>query len=244
MPNLTNHVIFVTGANRGQGRAIVQYLYENGATVAVSARNLHDAEKVTSELGTRNTFAVQLDVTSEESWLAATEKVIAAYGRIDALVNNAGLLKRATFMDTTTSQVNEMMKVNFMGVFHGMQAVIPHMKHQQKGSIINNVSVSSFAPIPHSSAYASTKAAVVAMSKAAATELGPLGIRVNMIHPGAIDTDMAKVTTSTSDSYEDVPLGRMGTPTEIAKAVAFLASDDSSYCTGTELVVDGGMTLH
>ena len=125
----------------------------------------------------------------------------------------------------------------------GMSAVIPHMEKHQKGSIINNVSISSFAPISRSSAYAATKSAVVAMSKAAAVELGQHGIRVNMVHPGAIDTGMMPDNEELLSYYDSVPLGRIGKPVDIAKAVAFLASDDSDYCTGAEIVVDGGMTL-
>jgi len=124
-----------------------------------------------------------------------------------------------------------------------MQAVIPYMEKKRKGSIINNVSVSAFAPIKNSAAYAATKASVVAMSKAAAIELGPKGIRVNMIHPGGIETEMATQGKGVPESYNSVPLGRIGQAKEIARVVAFLASDDSSYCTGTEIVVDGGMTL-
>lgn len=117
------------------------------------------------------------------------------------------------------------------------------MKKQKNGSIINNVSISSYAPINHSSAYASTKAAVATLSKSAAIELGSKGIRVNMVHPGLIETKMAKDNVRNLDIDQTIPLGRIGQPKDIAQVIAFLASDDSSYCTGTEIVIDGGLTL-
>lgn len=124
-----------------------------------------------------------------------------------------------------------------------MKNVANQMKNQQQGSIINTVSISSFSPINQSSLYASTKAAVTTMSKAAAIELGDYGIRVNMVHPGGVDTGMFSESKGGNSFYDSIPLHRIGKPIDIAKAIAFFASDESSYCTGTELVVDGGMTL-
>ncbi|UOQ87459.1 SDR family NAD(P)-dependent oxidoreductase [Gracilibacillus salinarum] len=243
MPNLNNQVILVTGANRGQGKAIAQHLASLGAMVVVGARNYDAANEVAKLIGEDHAFPVQLDVTNEADWNAAVEKIIHTFDRLDALVNNAGALKRKTFRETTVDDYQQLINVNQLGVFMGMQAVIPQMEKQQKGSIINNVSVSAFAPISHSSAYAATKSSVVAMSKAAAIELGPTGIRVNMVHPGGIKTDMVSQDESVPEYYNTVPLRRIGQPVEIAKVVAFLASDESSYCTGSEIVVDGGMTL-
>ncbi|GGK06093.1 3-alpha-hydroxysteroid dehydrogenase [Lentibacillus kapialis] len=243
MPNLKGHVILITGANRGQGKAIAEHLALLGGTVVVGARNYDKAQEVAVDIGEDHAYPVQLDVTKESQWKAATDKIMDQLGRIDVLVNNAGALKRKSFTDTTMDDYQELINVNQLGVFLGMQAVIPHMEKQQKGSIINNLSISAFAPISHSSAYAATKASVVAMSKAAAIELGQKGIRINMVHPGGIETKMATQGEGIPDSYNSVPLGRIGQPVEIAQAVAFLASDESSYCTGTEIVVDGGMTL-
>lgn len=240
MPNLKDNVILITGANRGQGKAIAAYLAELGGSVIVGARVFDKAVEVAEEIGA---YPVQLDVTKETEWEAAVEEVVNRFGKIDALVNNAGILKRKAFTEITTAEYLELIQVNQIGVFLGMQAVIPSMEKQGKGAIVNNVSISAFSPIAHSSAYAASKASVVAMSKAAAVELGPKGIRVNMIHPGGVDTEMATNGAGVPEYYQTVPLRRIGKPIEIAKAFAFLASDDSSYCTGTELVVDGGMTL-
>ena len=243
MPDLNNQIVLVTGANRGQGRAIAEHLASSGAIVGIGARNYDDAEETADKIGKDHAFPVQLDVMKESDWHSAVYKVIDQFGRIDVLVNNAGAFKRQSFKETTLEDFQQLINVNQLGVFMGMSAVIPHMEKQQKGSIINNVSISSFAPISRSSAYAATKSAVVAMSKAAAVELGQHGIRVNMIHPGAIDTGMMPDNEELLSYYDSVPLGRIGKPVDIAKAVAFLASDDSDYCTGAEIVVDGGMTL-
>ncbi|WP_371068917.1 SDR family NAD(P)-dependent oxidoreductase [Sediminibacillus sp. JSM 1682029] len=243
MPDLTDYVVLITGANRGQGKAIAHHLAELGAKVGIGARNYAEAEKVADSIGEDRAIPVPLDVTQESDWKAAVDKVVNKFNRIDVLVNNAGVLKRKPFTETTLEDYQQLIHVNQLGVFMGMQAVIPQMEKQQSGSIVNNVSISAFAPISKSSAYAATKASVVAMSKAAAIELGPKGIRVNMIHPGGIETDMVKQGADVPAYYDSVPLGRIGKPVEIAQAVAFLASSESSYCTGTEMVVDGGMTL-
>ncbi len=243
MPDLTDYVVLITGANRGQGKAIAHHLAGLGAKVGIGARNYAEAEKVADSIGEDRAIPVPLDVTQESDWKVAVDKVVNKFNRIDVLVNNAGVLKRKPFTETTLEDYQQLIHVNQLGVFMGMQAVIPQMEKQQSGSIVNNVSISAFAPISKSSAYAATKASVVAMSKAAAIELGPKGIRVNMIHPGGIETDMVKQGADVPAYYDSVPLGRIGKPVEIAQAVAFLASSESSYCTGTEMVVDGGMTL-
>ncbi|RKL65167.1 oxidoreductase [Salipaludibacillus neizhouensis] len=243
MPCLNNYVILVTGANRGQGKAIAQHLATLGATVGIGARNYDEAKVVARMIGEDYAIPVQLDVTKELEWKSAVDKVINKFGKLDVLVNNAGALKRKPFTETTIDDYQQLINVNQLGVFMGMQAVIPQMEMQQKGSIINNVSISAFAPISQSSVYAASKASVVAMSKAAAIELGPKGIRVNMVHPGGVETEMTTHGKHVPTFYDSVPLGRIGQPIEIARTVAFLASDESSYCTGTEIVVDGGMTL-
>lgn len=243
MPDLKNQVILITGANRGQGKSIAQHLATLGALVVVCARNYNEAKEVAKAIGEDHAFPVKLDVTKEHEWKSAVDVVTKKFNKIDVLVNNAGILIRKPFTETSLDDYQELIAVNQIGVFMGMQAVIPQMNKQQKGSIINNVSISAFAPISNSSAYAATKASVVAMSKAAAIELGPKGIRVNMIHPGGINTEMATQGNNIPSFYNSVPLGRIGRPIEVARAIAFLASDESSYCTGTEMVVDGGMTL-
>ena len=242
MPDLNGEVILITGGNRGQGKAIAEHLAILGARVVIGARQYESAKDVASSIG-ESAYPVQLDVTKQADWEAVMDEIGEKFGRLDTLVNNAGILKRKPFTKLTIDDYQEMVNVNQFGVFLGMQSVVPFMEKQQKGSIINNVSISAFAPIGQSTAYAATKAAVVAMSKAAAIELGPKGIRVNMIHPGGVETEMATQGEGVPDFYQSIPLGRIGQPVEIARAVAFLASNESSYCTGTEMVIDGGMTL-
>ncbi|MCA1010149.1 SDR family NAD(P)-dependent oxidoreductase [Halobacillus halophilus] len=243
MPDLTNQITLITGANRGQGKAMAEHLAELGSRVVVAARDYSQAMETAEEIGNERAFPVKLDVTSEEEWKEAVSLIITRFGRIDTLINNAGILTRKPFSELTIEEYQKLIHVNQLGVFIGMQTVTPYMESRKKGAIINNLSISSFAPISGSSAYAATKAAVVAMSKSAAIELGPRGIRVNMIHPGGIETQMATQGKGVPESYQNIPLGRIGQPIEIARVAAFLASDESSYCTGTEIVVDGGMTL-
>lgn len=243
MPDLSNSIILVTGANRGQGEAVAEHLLQLGSTVVVAARDYTKASETAEALHPEKAYPVQLDVTKEDEWKAAVKEIIGKYGKIDGLVNNAGMLTRKPFSETSAEEYLQLIQVNQLGTFLGMQSVIPYMEQQQKGAIVNNVSVSAFSPIEGSSAYAASKAAVVAMSKAAAVELGPKGIRVNMIHPGGVNTEMAGKSQEELDAYSSVPLQRIGEPDEIAKATAFFLSEDSTYCTGAELVVDGGMTL-
>src|SRR5699024_8782439 len=147
MPDLTNQIILVTGANRGQGKSIAEHLASSGAIVVIGARNFADAEETADIIGKDYTFPVQLDVTKESDWQSAVNKIIDQFGRIDVLVNNAGAFERQSFNETTLEVYQELINVNQLGVFMGMSAVISHMEKQQKGSIINNVSISSFAPI-------------------------------------------------------------------------------------------------
>ncbi|MCC2252505.1 glucose 1-dehydrogenase [Virgibacillus sp. AGTR] len=242
MYNLEDKVVLVTGASRGQGEAQVRYFLSLGARVIIAARELNDAEKLSQEFDKNKTLPVKLDVTNEVQWERSIHAAIEAFGRIDVLVNNAGLYYNAALTETELHQYREIINVNQIGVFLGMQSVIPIMSQQKKGSIINNVSISAFAPLDGTAAYASTKAAVVAMSKATAVEVGKDGIRINIVHPGGINTGMAQ-TSGTIPIYSQTPLGRIGEPQEVAHVIGFLASDQSSYCTGAEIVVDGGLTL-
>ncbi|OKL37785.1 SDR family NAD(P)-dependent oxidoreductase [Domibacillus mangrovi] len=243
MNSLKGKVVIVTGSSRGQGEAQVRYLSSLGMHVVIGARVLEDAKKLADEIGEDNVFPIELDVTREKDWQNAKDAVLDRFGKVDALVNNAGIYQNSPLINTSLADYQKLIQVNQIGVFLGMQTIIPIMSEQKKGSIINIVSISAFAPLDGTAAYASTKAAVVAMSKATAVEVGPKGIRVNIIHPGGIKTNMAAPDGEVPDFYSNTPLGRIGLPQEIAQVVAFLASDESSYCTGTEIVVDGGLTL-
>ncbi|GAF11181.1 3-oxoacyl-[acyl-carrier protein] reductase [Bacillus sp. JCM 19045] len=235
-------MILVTGANRGQGKMIAKHLASEGATIIVAARHFSDAQTVVEEIGEQAT-ACQLDVTQADEWDAAMSIIMQNFNKLDVLVNNAGVFLKKPFIETTAEEYLNLIEVNQLSVFLGMQAAARQMIPLKQGSIINNVSISSFSPITHSSVYASTKAAVATLSKATAVELGRDGIRVNMVHPGLIETEMAQGLYDQESLAEHIPLARPGYPSDVAKAIAFLASDDSSYCTGTEIVVDGGVTI-
>lgn len=181
-------------------------------------------------------------MSNPDQWNHALTAATDHFGYVDVLINNAGIFHQAPLTETPLGRYRELIEINQIGVFLGMQTLAPHMATLGRGSIINNVSMSAFAPLDLTAAYASTKSALLALSKAAVSEFGPLGIRVNMIHPGGVATDMGAPGGQIPAVYDAAPLGRIGHPREIAAAAAFLASDDSSYCTGTEILVDGGWT--
>jgi len=203
-----------------------------------------DGEAAAVSLGERARF-LHLDVSDEAQWTEAVHAIKRDLGRLDVLVNNAGILHFATLAATTLDDYMRVLKVNQVGVFLGMRAVIALMAEQDGGSIINIASTEGMHPVPLLVAYASTKWAVRGMTKVAAMELGPLGIRVNTILPGGVDTPMVRsagIDADVSQWFRRLPLGRIGKADEIAQLALFLASDASSYCTGGDFVVDGGLT--
>lgn len=243
MTSLQGKVALITGGARGQGEAMSRLFVERGAKVVIGARNPESATSLVQDLGADNALAIALEVSDQGQWQDALKAAANHFGYVDVLVNNAGIFFQGPITQTPIDRYRELIDVNQIGVFLGMQTLAPQMASIGRGSIINNVSVSSFAPLDLTSAYASTKSALLAMSKAAVGELGPLGIRVNMIHPGGVATDMGAPDGETPESYDRAPLGRIGQPREIAAVAAFLASDDSSYCSGAEILVDGGWTV-
>jgi 3alpha(or 20beta)-hydroxysteroid dehydrogenase len=243
MADLTGRVALITGASRGQGEAEARLFAERGAKVVVADILDEAAEKLAADIGADRAIAVHLNVSDSQDWQDALEQAVAAFGYVDVLVNNAGIFFQGELVDTPVERYRRLIEVNQIGVFLGMQALTPHMAELGRGSIINIVSVSSFAPLDYTSAYASTKSALLALSKAAVGELGPKGIRVNMIHPGGVATEMGAPAGVVPAEYDKAPLGRIGQPREIAAVAAFLASDDASYCSGAEILVDGGWTV-
>jgi NAD(P)-dependent dehydrogenase (short-subunit alcohol dehydrogenase family) len=183
--------------------------------------------------------AIPLDVTSRDQWHAAVNAAVAQFGGLTALVNNAGVLHRASIADETPEGFEDSWRVNCLGPFIGIQAVLEHLGNADGASIVNTCSTGALRPFPHHSAYGSSKWALRGLTQITAAELAPSGIRVNAVLPGPVETPMLDPTTQ----MRLAAMGRLGKPLEIADAVAFLVSDQASFITGAELVVDGGQSL-
>ncbi|GCE75187.1 SDR family NAD(P)-dependent oxidoreductase [Cellulomonas biazotea] len=236
MARLDGTVAVVSGGARGLGAAYVRALHAEGAAVVVGDVLVEEARALADELGER-ALAVPLDVTSEESWAAAVEAA-AALGVVDVLVNNAGIANAGRLERYGKDQWDAVIAVNLTGTFLGVRAVVPGMRAAGRGSIVNISSVEGMRGDAGLHGYVASKFGVRGLTKSLAVELGPAGIRVNSVHPGFVLTPM---TERLDVSRQRIPLGRPATPDDVVGAVVFLASDESRYVTGTELVVDGGM---
>jgi 3alpha(or 20beta)-hydroxysteroid dehydrogenase len=238
-------VALVTGAYRGLGAAICRGLADEGATVIVTDIEEEGGRKLAEELGKPATFR-KLDVTSEADWASAAEAVSAEFGGLHVLVNNAGWTGSQRIADATLESYMKTINICQVGPFLGTRAAIPLMTAVGGGSIVNIGSVDGVMPQPFVSAYSSAKAALRAMTKSAAGELAPLGIRCNAVHFGLVmgtDAYDRNVGVMDFDAYaKRLPIGRFAELSEIVSAVLYLASDDSSYCTGSDLIADGGKT--
>ena len=243
MRRLDGKVILISGGARGQGAAEARLFVAEGARVVIGDVLEDQGRKLASALGAAAIF-VRQDVTSEADWAAAVDAA-SKLGGLHGLVNNAGIYQPAKLMETDAALFERHMRVNQLGCFLGMKAVVPLMEKSGGGSIANISSVAGLRGSPGAIAYSATKWALRGMTKAAAIDLAPRRIRVNSIHPGPIDTEMLSVRTPEQNRrrLELVPMKRMGTAEEIAKLVLFLLSDESGYITGAEVAIDGGATL-
>lgn len=238
--------VIITGGARGMGAATARLFVAEGARVAIA--DVLDAEGGTlaKEIGSA-AFYSHHDVTDEGSWRRLVDRVRQQFGRIDVLINGAGVLLFKTIVDTEKAEFERILGVNLVGTFLGIKTVAPVMMSQKKGSIINISSVDGLKGSNGLGAYAASKWGVRGVTKVAALELGPHGIRVNSIHPGGINTAMGNpgglVGAELNKPYARQPIQRIGEPEEIARTSLFLASDESSYICGSEIVVDGGMCV-
>ncbi|TAK53903.1 MAG: glucose 1-dehydrogenase [Gammaproteobacteria bacterium] len=236
-------VAIITGAAQGQGARQAQRFVAEGAKVVVTDIN-REGERIAAELGAA-AFWVQHDVTQEAAWRRVIDATLAKFGHIDVLVNNAGVYRPGSLADTTTEDFDLHYRVNVRSTFLGMKSVIEPMQAAGGGSIVNISSVAGMRGFPGMFSYAATKWATRGMTKCAARELAPYGIRVNSIHPGLIDTPMLDVIPreDLKTLIDGVPLRRIGTSEDVVEIAMYLASGLSSYVTGSEFVVDGGFGL-
>ncbi len=244
MGALDGRVAIVTGAGSlgGQGEAEVRLFAAEGATVVVADLERSAGAEVAAEVGPQAMF-FPLDVTRAQDWAVLVDLALARFGRIDVLVNNAGVWLAKGLLETTPEEFRRVVEVNQTGVFLGMAAVAPGMQRRGGGAIVNICSTAGLkgGGMPH--AYAASKWAVRGMSRAAAWELAPYGIRVNAVCPGVIDTPMIEGGAETLDRLAKlIPSGRVGAPEEVARLVLFLAGDASSYVSGAEITVDAAYT--
>ena len=245
---LEGKVALITGAGRGQGAAESKLFAKEGAKVVVADVLDQEGITVTAEIAEAGGEAiyVHLDVTNEDDWEAAVRETVSNCGKLDILVNNAGIWRRGHVMETSSEQWDDILSVNSKGVFLGTKAVIPEMRKAGGGSIVNISSTAGLVGSKTSAAYSASKGAVRIFSKSTAIQYASEGIRANSIHPGPIDTDMGDQVwpdaTSRESSISRTALSRIGTADDVAYGVLYLASDEASFVTGSELVIDGGVT--
>jgi 3alpha(or 20beta)-hydroxysteroid dehydrogenase len=241
---LTGKVALITGAAQGQGAAAARAFVAEGARVVIADIADDAGKALADELG-ESAYYRHLDVTSEVEWESAVAEAVETFGHVDVLVNNAGVLLFSELTATSLEEYQRVIGVNQVGTFLGMRAVADHMAERHSGSIVNSSSIEGLGGMPLLVAYTTSKFAIRGMTKSAAMELGPKGIRVNSVHPGMIDTAMIRDLAGEEGleyGGSKVALKRVGKPEDVAGVYVFLASDESGYCTGGEFVCDGGAT--
>jgi NAD(P)-dependent dehydrogenase (short-subunit alcohol dehydrogenase family) len=243
---LKDKTAIVTGARRGIGKAIALKLAKEGAKVAVTDISKEDCQKVVEEienLGGQG-LALELDVTKEDEIEKVIQETKKKFGRIDVLVNNAGIFIQKNLEDMETSEINKLLDINLRGAIQCIKHVLPEMKNQKYGKIVNIASIAGIVGFNLSSTYCASKGALVNLTRELALDLGPYNINVNAVAPGVIETEMTEGMLSDEKTKEgllsNIPYGRVGRPEDIASAVSFLADDESEYVTGQILAVDGG----
>lgn len=243
MQRLKGRVAFITGGARGQGAAEARLFAEEGAQVVIADVLDEEGSKLAAEIGASARYVHQ-DVSREADWSSAVEQAVSAFGRLDVLVNNAGIVRVGPLESMSLDDYRAVVDVNQVGVFLGMRAVVPAMRAAGGGSIVNISSNAGLEGVEGVVGYVASKWAVRGMTKTAALELGRYGIRVNSVHPGGVDTQMLAGDEfghmHEHDPFDSQPIPRIAQPEEIARLVLFLASEESSYCTGGEFTADGG----
>ena len=244
---LEGKVALISGGARGMGAAEARLFAHEGAKVVIADLLEDEGRKVEAEINDSGGKAlfVKLNVTSESEWINAVETAVRSFGILNVLVNNAAIIRTERVLETTEQIWDDVMSVNAKGVFLGTKSAIPEMRKVGGGSIINISSGAGITGSQQNAAYHASKGAVRIFTKAAAIQYAKDNIRVNSVHPGPVDTAMLSTARSEDairEQLADTPLGRVGRPEEVAYGVLYLASDESSFVTGSELVIDGGRT--
>ena len=245
---LEGKVALITGASGGVGAAQARLFSREGALVFMTDVRVEEGEAIALEIaesGRKTSFA-KLDVTKEDDWRSAVALCLKSFGPPTVLVNNAGIYRTTPILDTAEEEWDAVMEVNAKGVFLGTKHVVPEMKAAGGGSIVNISSTAGLLGGGRGHAYGASKGAVRLFTKYTAVQFAKEGVRANSIHPGALDTDLIADVLGTPEgraaSVSKVPIGRIGNAQDVANAALFLASDESSFVTGSELIVDGGLT--
>ncbi|MCR8968479.1 SDR family NAD(P)-dependent oxidoreductase [Facklamia sp. 7083-14-GEN3] len=242
MERLKGKVLIITGGAQGMGKVHAEVALAQGAKVVITDINEEKGNEVAKELG-QNVLFVKQDVTKEEDWKRVIDATMDKWGKIDSLVNNAGITYNMKIEDVSLDDYMKIVNINQVSVFLGIKAVTPIMKEQKYGSIINISSMNGL--VGGAIGYTDTKFAVRGMTKSAARELSPYNITVNSVHPGVVHTPMLEqpgVKEAVDKFKETIPMRRVAQPKEVSNLVVFLASDEARYSTGSEFVIDGGVT--
>ncbi|MFF3400702.1 SDR family NAD(P)-dependent oxidoreductase [Streptomyces sp. NPDC002659] len=245
MGKLDGRVVLITGAARGQGEQEARLFAAEGARVVLADVLDDQGEALAKELGEGTATYVRLDVGREDDWRAAVAAAKDAFGKIDGLVNNAGILRFNELVSTPLEEFQQIIQVNQIGCFLGIRTLAPEIEAAGGGTIVNTASYTALTGMAGVGAYAATKHAILGLTRVAALELAAKKIRVNAICPGAVDTPMSNPDgvdpAAVGALYQKlVPLGRVGQPEEVARLALFLSGEDSSYITGQPFVIDGG----